>query len=173
MKKLRFSVVSLAAICMLFAGCGKMNAASEIQIETTGAQERQLAITTFQEAADVSAGNVSTEFEQRHQVDKRYTEQLRCVYLSPRYDSNASMEGLKNIYLNKDESFLSEALKPAAQNPVFVDGVMLVYHRFAPAHTHQSYGRWHSQDSVDSHQYLRYSPLPTIFRNSPTIKFAI
>ena len=106
-----------------------MNAASEIQIETTGAQECQLAITTFQEAADVSAGNVSTEFEQRHPVDKRYTEQLRCVYLSPRYDSNASMEGLQNLYLNKDESFLSEALKvlePAAQNPVFMDGVMLV-----------------------------------------------
>lgn len=74
-------------------------------------------------------GNCSTEFEQRHQIDKRYTEQLRCAYLSPRYDSNASMEGLQNIYLNKDESFLSEALKvlePAAQNPVFVDGVMLV-----------------------------------------------
>ncbi len=138
----------------------QMNAASEIQIETTGAQERHLAITTFQEAADVSAGNVSTELnhryglrmkyhttdgeltsevhydlgktnqiEQRHQVDKRYTEQLKCVYLSPRYDSNASMEGLQNIYLNKDESFLSEALKvlePAAQNPVFMDGVMLV-----------------------------------------------
>ena len=72
----------------------QMNAASEIQIETTGARERHLAITTFQEAADVSAGNVSTEIEQRHQVDKRYTEQLRCAYLSPRYDSNASMEGL-------------------------------------------------------------------------------
>ena len=88
-----------------------MNAASEMQIETTGAQERQLAITTFQEAADVSAGNVSTEIEQRHQIDKRYTEQLKCAYLSPRYDSNASMEGLQNLYLNKDESFLSEALK--------------------------------------------------------------
>lgn len=77
----------------------------------------------------MSAGNVSTEFEQRHQVDKRYAEQLRCAYLSPRYDSNASMEGLQNIYLNKDEFFLSEALKvlePAAQNPVFMDGVMLV-----------------------------------------------
>ena len=138
----------------------QMDSASEIQIETTGEQERHLAITTFQESANVSAENFSTELnhryglrlkyrttdgdltsevlydlgktnqiEQRHQVDKRYTEQMKCVYLSPRYDSNASMEGLQNIYLNKDEAFLAEALKvlePKAQNPVFMDGVMLV-----------------------------------------------
>lgn len=137
-----------------------MDSASEIQIETTGEQERHLTITTFQEAANVSTENISTELnhryglrmkyrttdgdltsevlydlgktnqiEQKHQVDKRYTEQMKCVYLSPRYDSNASMEGLQNIYLNKDEAFLSEALKvlePNAQNPVFMDGVMLV-----------------------------------------------
>lgn len=138
----------------------QMDFASEIQIETTGEQERHLVITTFQESANVSAENFSTELnhryglrlkyrttdgdltsevlydlgktnqiEQWHQVDKRYTEQMKCVYLSPRYDSNASMEGLQNIYLNKDEAFLAEALKvlePKAQNPVFMDGVMLV-----------------------------------------------
>lgn len=138
----------------------QMDAASEIQIETTGGQERHLAITTFQEAANELADNVSTELshhyglrmkyrttdgeltsevhydlgktnqiEQRHHVDRRYTEQLKCVYLSPRYDTNASTEGLHNIYINKDESFLAEALKvlePAAHNPVFMDGVMLV-----------------------------------------------
>lgn len=136
------------------------NPDNEIQIETTGDQERHLAISSFQEAANISADNVSTELnhkyglrmkyhttdgelisevlydlgktnqiEQKHQVDKRYTEQLKCVYLSPRYDSNASMEGLQNIYLNKDEAFLADALKvlePVAKNPVFLDGVMLV-----------------------------------------------
>ena len=71
----------------------------------------------------------ANQIEQKHLVDSRYSEQLKCVYLSPRYDSNASMEGLQNIYLNKDEAFLAEALKvlePSAQKPVFMDGVMLV-----------------------------------------------
>jgi len=136
------------------------NPENEIKIETTGDQERHLAISSFQEADNVGANNVSTELnhkyglrmkylttdgelssevlydlgktnqiEQQYLVDKHYTEQLKCVYLSPRYDSNASMEGLQNIYLNKDEAFLSDALKvlePAAKNPVFMDGVMLV-----------------------------------------------
>lgn len=71
----------------------------------------------------------SNKIEQRLQVDKRYNERLKCVYLSPRYDSNASVEGLQNIYLNKDEAFLAEALKvlePTASNPIFMDNVMMV-----------------------------------------------
>ena len=69
------------------------------------------------------------QIEQKLQMDSRYTEKLKCMYLSPRYDSNASMEGLQNIYLNKDEKFLAEALKllePAAKDPVFIENVMLV-----------------------------------------------
>ena len=71
----------------------------------------------------------SNQVEQTHKMDARYIEQLKCVYLSPRYDSNASKEGLQNIYLNKDEEFLAEALKvlePASKNPVFMENVMLV-----------------------------------------------
>ena len=138
----------------------KMDAASEIQIATSGSQERRLAITCFQEVAPVEAGNTSTEIpkhyglrmkycnrdgefssevmydlgksnqvEQKVHVDERYAEQLKCVYLSPRYDSNASVEGLQNIILNKDEEFLAEALRilePVAQKPVFMDNVMYV-----------------------------------------------
>ncbi len=75
---------------------------------------------------DVSKSN---QVEQKTQSDSRYAEKLKCVYLSPRYDSNASAEGLQNIYLNKDEVFLADALKilePKAKDPVFMDSVMLV-----------------------------------------------
>lgn len=75
---------------------------------------------------DVSKSN---QVEQKTQLDGRYTERLKCVYLSPRYDSNASVEGLQNIYLNKDEAFLADALKilePKAKDPVFMDNVMFV-----------------------------------------------
>ncbi len=75
---------------------------------------------------DVSKSN---QVEQKAHLDNRYTEKLKCVYLSPRYDSNASVEGLQNIYLNKDEAFLADALKilePNAKDPVFMDNVMLV-----------------------------------------------
>ena len=69
------------------------------------------------------------QIEQKLQIDSRYTEKLKCMYLSPRYDSNASTEGLQNIYLNKDEEFLGEALKllePTAKDPVFIENTMLV-----------------------------------------------
>lgn len=62
-------------------------------------------------------------------IDNKYVESLKCVYLSPRYDSSASVEGLKNIYLNKDEAFLSDALRilePDAKDPIFMENVMLV-----------------------------------------------
>lgn len=69
------------------------------------------------------------KLEQTLKVDSRYTEKLKCMYLSPRYDSNASKEGLENIYLNKDEEFLAEALKilePEAKDPAFVENTMFV-----------------------------------------------
>lgn len=138
----------------------KMDITSEIQISTTGTQERHLAIKSFQETIETDSNEVSTELphyyglrmrystqdgdysseisydlgksnivEQRLKVDDRYKEKLKCDYLSPRYDSSASIKGLQNILMNKDEAFLAEALKviePAASNPVFMDNVMLV-----------------------------------------------
>ena len=71
----------------------------------------------------------SNKIEQKMQIDSRYIEKLKCMYLSPRYDSNASVEGLQNIYLNKDEGFLADALKilePKAKDPVFVESTMFV-----------------------------------------------
>ena len=71
----------------------------------------------------------TNQIEQKASIDKRYAERLKCVYLSPRYDSNASLEGLQGIYINKDESFLAEALRvlePNAKDPVFMDNVMFV-----------------------------------------------
>ena len=75
---------------------------------------------------DVSGAN---QIEQKARIDNRYVEKLKCVYLSPRYDSNASVEGLQNIYMNKDEVFLADALRvlePDAKNPIFMDNVMFV-----------------------------------------------
>lgn len=75
---------------------------------------------------DVSQSN---QIELKPKIDSRYKEVLKCDFLTPRYDSSASIEGLQNIYLNKDEAFLSEALKiiePMAKDPLFVDSVMLV-----------------------------------------------
>ncbi len=138
----------------------KMDVSQEIQILTTGSQDRHLIISSFQEASQSDSINFSTELSkhyglrmkyrtkegeysseirydvsgtnqvtQKTREDNRYVEKLKCIYLSPRYDSNASMEGLQNIYLNKDEAFLSDALKiiePRAKNPVFMDKVMYV-----------------------------------------------
>lgn len=138
----------------------RMDSSREIQIATSGSQERHLAITSLREAAPVDANNVSTglfyhyglrmkyntiegecssdvlydvggtnQLRQMTHVDNNYTEKLRCVYLSPRYDSNASVEGLHNIILNKDEDFLVEALRvlePDAKSPVFMDNIMFV-----------------------------------------------
>ena len=137
-----------------------MDASSQIKISTSGTQERDLTISSFQDGTKVDLSNISTELSHHyglrmafsnkkgeyssevhydlngtnqitssHQVDTRYEENLKCVYLSPRYDSNASMEGLQNIYINKDEGFLAEALnvlEPTARNPVFIENVMLV-----------------------------------------------
>ena len=137
-----------------------MDVSKEIQISTSGSQERHLVITSFRENTGIDTNNVSTELAYQYglrlkfntvdgefssdvvydlgesnqivqttHIDTRYTERLKCFYLSPRYDSKASYEGLQNIYQNKDEGFLAEALstlEPGATNPVFMDGEMLV-----------------------------------------------
>lgn len=62
-------------------------------------------------------------------VANHYTESLRCAYLSPKYDFNASIQGLKNVLQNKDEHFIVEGLKliePNVKDFVFTDNEMLV-----------------------------------------------
>lgn len=62
-------------------------------------------------------------------IPKDYEEPLRCVYLSPKYDFNASIQGLKNILQNKDEHFIVEGLKliePRVKDFIFTDKEMLV-----------------------------------------------
>ncbi len=60
---------------------------------------------------------------------KHYEESLRCTYLSPKYDFNASIQGLKNILQNKDEHFIIEGLQllePEVRDFIFSDNEMLV-----------------------------------------------
>lgn len=62
-------------------------------------------------------------------VSKRYVESLRSIYLSPKYDFNASIQGLKSILQNKDEHFIVEGLKliePCVKDFIFTDNEMLV-----------------------------------------------
>ena len=62
-------------------------------------------------------------------IAEQYVESLRCIYLNPKYDFSASIQGLKNILQNKDESFIVEGLQiiePRVRDFVFTDGEMLV-----------------------------------------------
>ena len=62
-------------------------------------------------------------------IPKNYEEPLRCTYLSPKYDFNASIQGLKNILQNKDEHFIVEGLQliePRVKDFIFTDKEMLV-----------------------------------------------
>ena len=62
-------------------------------------------------------------------VPTGYEESLRCTYLSPKYDFNASIQGLKNILQNKDERFIIEGLRliePRVKDFIFTDNEMLV-----------------------------------------------
>lgn len=62
-------------------------------------------------------------------VPDNYMETLRCTYLNPKFDFNASVQGLKNILFNKDESFIIEGLQmiePRTKDFTFTDNDMLV-----------------------------------------------
>ena len=62
-------------------------------------------------------------------TDKQYSESLRCTYLSPKYNFNTSIQGLKNILQNKDEEFIIEGLRtiePNVKDFIFTDDEMLV-----------------------------------------------
>lgn len=59
----------------------------------------------------------------------QYEEALRCIYLSPKYDFNASIQGLKHILQNKDESFIIEGLRllePNVKDFIFTGNEMSV-----------------------------------------------
>ncbi len=62
-------------------------------------------------------------------VAEEYVESFRCTYLAPKYDFNASIQGLKNILQNKDERFIVEGLQiiePRVKDFTFTDKEMLV-----------------------------------------------
>lgn len=62
-------------------------------------------------------------------IDNAYEEHLKCLYLSPKYDFLASVQGLANILQNKDEQFVIDGLRliePSVKDFVFTGGEMLV-----------------------------------------------
>lgn len=62
-------------------------------------------------------------------IDEQYKERINCVYLSPRYDFLASIQGLVNIIQNKEERFIVDALRliePSVVDFVFTGSEMLV-----------------------------------------------
>ena len=62
-------------------------------------------------------------------IDTGYEERLKCIYLSPKYDFLASVQGLANILQNKDEKFIIDGLRliePSVKDFVFTGGEMLV-----------------------------------------------
>lgn len=62
-------------------------------------------------------------------IDSDYEERLKCIYLSPKYDFLASVQGLANILHNKDEKFIIDGLRliePSVKDFVFTGGEMLV-----------------------------------------------
>lgn len=55
---------------------------------------------------------------------KKYVESLRCIYLTPKYDFNTSIQGLENILKNKDEDFIIEGLRfiePRVKDFIFTE----------------------------------------------------
>lgn len=62
-------------------------------------------------------------------IDNAYQERLKCVYLSPKYDFQASLQGLTNILQNKDEQFILDGLRliePGVRDFTFTAGEMYV-----------------------------------------------
>lgn len=62
-------------------------------------------------------------------VPNDYVESLQCIYLSPKYNFNTSVQGLKRILQNKDEHFIIKGLRiiePHVKDFIYTDGEMLV-----------------------------------------------
>ena len=65
----------------------------------------------------------------KQSFDNAYEERLKCIYLPPKYDFWASVQGLANILQNKDEQFIIDGLRliePNVKDFVFTGGEMLV-----------------------------------------------
>lgn len=54
---------------------------------------------------------VEKELRQTISIDKRYKENIPCLYLTPKFDFRAYVEGLTNVLKNKDEEFILQALR--------------------------------------------------------------
>lgn len=54
---------------------------------------------------------VENELRQTISIDKGYKENMPCLYLSPKFDFRAYLEGLTNVVKNKDEAFILQALR--------------------------------------------------------------
>lgn len=70
----------------------------------------------------------STE-QPKQSLDNEYEERLKCIYLPPKYDFWASVQGLANILQNKDEQFIIDGLRliePNVKDFVYTGGEMLV-----------------------------------------------
>lgn len=62
-------------------------------------------------------------------VPNDYVESLQCIYLNPKYDFNASIQGLNKILQNKDEHFIVDGLRiiePRVKDFIFTDNDVLV-----------------------------------------------
>ena len=65
----------------------------------------------------------------KRSIDNAYEEHLKCIYLSPKYDFMASLQGLVNILQNKEEQYILDGLRliePGVKDFIFTDGQMLV-----------------------------------------------
>lgn len=70
-----------------------------------------------------------TELEQKIKLNARYKEQLKCRYLTPKYNFYTSIEGLVSLLKNKDEEFILNALKliePQLKDFIVVHNEVLV-----------------------------------------------
>ena len=75
---------------------------------------------------EINASDIS---KAETKIDDQYREHLNCIYLSPRYNFAASIQGLLSIIQNKDESFIIESLRliePRLVDFVFTGTEMLV-----------------------------------------------
>ena len=80
----------------------------------------------FTSRLEINAADVS---KAETQIDNQYKEHLNCIYLSPRFNFLASIQGLLNIIQNKDEKFIIDALRliePRLEDFVFTGSEMLV-----------------------------------------------
>lgn len=74
----------------------------QLSFSTDGtAYQSQFIINSVSEDNKVNATISKSDFE----------EKLRCIYLGPKYDFQASIQGLQNILKNKDERFIIEGLQ--------------------------------------------------------------